>query len=308
MNQYIKTLVILALGIIVLAGCAGQQAFNHLARSGVSGTHGDTVAVATGWKKTFSRNTLTVTITDSVGAQTIYSPGAAEIRAVINMYPDPVANIMVSRETGFNTSPSAATYAFQIAAQFTDFDKDWWQTIVFVDLPNGMGLGAAKIEMSTLEEGSYTNLEIVSGDGSPNPFSAFNSWSTPEAESYLEMNSDQLGALERAGHYQIDFTGGATVPAAISIDLIHDAEVAGVTKAFVVNPTGEIKNIHWNDDGTTAKVLILPASSVGFSSLKDFKFYVAGGVTNLGVGASGVKAYDIDGFEIPLVTATITPR
>lgn len=301
LGNWLKISIILA--ITYLSGCAGQQTFNHLARSGLSGTHGDTVAVAAGWKKSFSKNSITVSITDLAGTQTIYSPGSAEIRAVINMYPDPLSNIVVSRESGMDTSPSASIFASQVSGNYTGGDKDWWQTIVFIDLPNGMALGQADIQISTLEESMNSKVEIVAGDGSPNPFSAYYPWGASFA-----MTSDQLTALERSGHYQIDFSGGATVPAAISVEMTHDADVdnGGVGRTFVVNPTGEVKNIHWTDDGFTAKAIIMPASSAGLSSLTDFKFYVGGGVGNLLV--SSVQAYDVNGDPIPSVYATVTQR
>ena len=97
--------------MINLMGCAGTQTFNHLARSN------DTVTVAAGWMQTFTRDNLKVTITDNngTGTETIYGPANAgvengydKIRAVINMYPDPLSNIFVSRETGVNTSPFSA--------------------------------------------------------------------------------------------------------------------------------------------------------------------------------------------------------
>lgn len=117
-----------------------------------------------------------------------------------------------------------------------------------------------------------------------------------------------MKSLERSNHYQIDFTGGAEIPEAISIEMAHDPDVdnGGVGRALVINPTGEIKNIHWSDNGTSTKAIILPASSGGFSSMTDFKFYLSGGVENLTV--SSVRAFRQNGEEIFTVGVTSTVR
>lgn len=280
--------------LYILTGCAGHQTFNHLARSN------DTVAIAAGYMKTFTRDTIRVTITDNngTGTQTVYQPGDPNIRAVINLYPDPVSNIVVSRETGISTSPGAVDYAGQIDFWYTKGDLDWWQTTVFVNLPDNMLAGAdatiliESIDPDTLEvlETANSIVSIVTGTGEAFPFSAQNPWG---GGSFFNMTSDHLNALERASHYQIDFDG-TEVPAAIALGISHNPGTA-----FIINPTSEIKNINWTDNGSVTKVLILPTKNSGFNSLKDFKFFVSGVD---GVSVSNFHAYDIDGNEIFTVT------
>ena len=298
-----KLSIFLVVALMGLMGCAGHQTFNHVARSN------DTVAVGAGWVQTFSRDTMRVTITDFNSTQTIYEPGDVNIRAVINMYPDPVSNIVVSRETGIATAPFADTYADQINFNYTNGDNDWWQTIVFVNLADNMALGNADILIESIDpitslvvETANSTVEIVSGVGEAYPFSAKYPWGSP-----FNLTSDHLKSLERSSHYQIDFTGGTEIPAAISLELMHDPDIdnGGVGRAYVVNPTSETKSIHWVDDGTTAKAIILPVTSSGFSSLVDFKFYVSG-IDNVVV--SSLQAYNQDGVEIFTVGATSTKR
>ena len=294
----------LVAALIGLTGCAGYQTFNHLARSS------DTVALAAGWKQTFSSSTLRITITDLVGTQTTYEPGDPNIRAVINMYPDPLSNFVVSRETGIDTSLYANAFASQINENYTGGDNDWWQTVVFVNLPDNMAIGNANIVAESIDptsilvvETASSTVEIVPGVGAPNPLSA--SW---YYGNHFGLSRDHLKLLERSSYYQIDFTGGAEIPTAISLEMTHDPDIdnGGVGRAFVVNPRGEMKNIHWVDDGTTAKAIILPATSGGFSKLVDFKFYVGGGVNNLVI--SSLQAYDQNGNELFSVAAGVTKR
>jgi hypothetical protein len=173
-----------------------------------------------------------------------------------------------------------------------------------------MEIGEANILIESIDpvtslvvESVNSKVEIVAGVGEPNPFTAKYPWGTPFA-----LNSDHMKSLERASHYQIDFTDGGEIPAAVSLEMIHDPDIdnGGVGRALVVNPTGEIKNIHWADDGTTTKAMILPATSDGFSSILDFKFYVSGGVENLLV--SNVRAFRQNGEEIFTVSANATAK
>ena len=294
-------LIITAVSVI---GCAGYQTQHHLARSS------DTVAVGGGWLQTLSRDSIRVVITDFLGAETTYNSGDPAIRAVFNMYPDPVSNIVVSREADVDTAPFARTYAQVVNTSYTGGDKDWWQTVVFIDLPAGMAIGEANILIESIDPGTSlvvestsSKVEIVPGVGAPNPMAAKYPWGSP-----YTLTSDHMKLLERARHYQIDFTDGGEIPAAVSVEMIHDPDIdnGGVGRAFVVNPTGELKNIHWVDDGTTTKAMILPATSAGLSSIKDFKFYVSGGVENLLV--SNVRAFRQNGEELFTVNANATAR
>ena len=286
-NMTIKFTSLFIVALFILNGCAGFQTFNHLARSN------DTVAVAAGWMQTLSRNTIRVTITDNAGAgtQTIYNAGDPNIRAVINLYPDPLSNIVVSRETGVDLSPYANIYSDQVSVNYTDWDKDWWQTTVFINLPDSMALGDANILIESIDsttglpvETSSATVEIVDGIGEPSSFVSRAPWDGP-----FPLTSDHLQALERSSHYQIDFSG-SEIPAAISLEITHNSG-----SAFIANPTSEIKNIHWTDDGTMAKVLILPTRSSGFTRLVDLKFYFSGVD---GVDISSFQAFDQNGIEI----------
>jgi hypothetical protein len=73
-----------------------------------------------------------------------------------------------------------------------------------------------------------------------------------------------------------------TIPHAVELTFTHDADntASGIGKAFGVNPTGYLKNISWNDDGYNLKVIMLQSKTGIVNDMQDYKFYIAGTVTN----------------------------
>lgn len=276
-----------------LAGCAGINTFHEVARAG------DTVAVASGWKHGFSRDTVRATITPASGSPIVYQPGNGSIRGVINLYPDPLASSIVSVATGQDITPFATIYGSLIGPSFTNNDKDWWQTTVFVDLPATLPVGLASIYLENVNDPNEfwsANVDIVAGDGRANLF---------DTEIAGPIGSDQMASLERVGHYTISFDG-PTIPYSMQITLTHSPDVdhGGVGRAYVVNPRGDVKSVAWADDGFTTKVILTPSKEAQIDNMPDFKFYIAGGIVDLSQQPT-VQAYDISGSPITGVTATI---
>jgi hypothetical protein len=90
--------------VMSLAACVGVQTFTPAARQG------DTVALAVGWQKHLLRSNITVTITDALGVVTTYAPNDAHVRAIINMYPDPVSRAVVGTMTNQDFGLSGDKY------------------------------------------------------------------------------------------------------------------------------------------------------------------------------------------------------
>jgi len=288
MHLYIRLLAIFL--IVFMSGCAGIKSFPNSARPG------ETVAVAAGWKHDFSKDNITVTISPSAAAPVVYLPGDPAIRAIVNLYPDPLSSILVSTEVKKNLTPYAQTYANQVMLNFTNEDKDWWQTTVFIDLPVGLPAGAATIDISSASgESQSTAIEILTGTGQAEIF---------EAELNGQLYPNQLSAMERVAHYVVSVSGD-TIPYAIELQLSHalDETHGGTGRAYVVNPRGDLKSTHWSDDGTNLKVMLVPAQLKLLSNMTEFKFYVAGGVNSLMVDS--VAAFDIDGNQISGVVASL---
>jgi hypothetical protein len=275
--------------LILLAGCSGVQTFQSSLRAG------DTAAVAAGWKHDFSRDSLLVSITPSVGVPVFYLPGNPAVRGVINLYPDPLSSMVISQATNQDITPFAQTYAMGTNF-FTSGDKDWWQTVVFIDLPDTLPTGLATINITNKVGASVTSsINIIEGVGQAEGF---------DAEQNGPLTINQFASLERVEHFVVSFSAGV-IPHAIQIDFSHDPDAAngGVGKAYVSNPRGDLKSVMWNDNGSNLQVLLAPAQAQSLSSMTEFKFYVSGGITNL--LASNITAVDINGVPMNGITAEI---
>ena len=289
--QKLKNVLQVLLPILFVVGCSGTRTFHDYARAG------DTVAVAAGWKENFSRDRITVYITPSDGGPDIVlGPNDPAIRAVVNFYPDPLSSMVVSERTRQDVTPFAQTYGGLINTQFTDGETDWFQTMVFVDLPTSLPTGFTSVYID--EPGGnfvQSGLEIVAGVGTPNAFTA---------ASAGELSRNHLAAMERTSHYKVSFSG-TTVPYAIQLDFTHDPDVSsgGVGKAYAVNPISGVKNVSWNDDGSSLRVILTPAANVALDGFSDFRFYIAGGIQNL--SAPTTTAYDINGDDVLGVVASV---
>jgi len=290
-NQYFIPAVLLLL-LTILTGCTGVQTFGTAARAG------DTIALALGWNQGLSRQNLSITITDSNDVSNIYNPGDPAVRAIINNYPDPVSNLVVGNETGQNIVGLETLWGTLIDGSVTGGDKDWSQSIVFLDLPAGMATGIATVDVSTTDGLIIEpiSVEILGGSGSAHTFSN---------REGLGITASHLKSLERTTHYTITFQDSGVIPHAIQLDMIHNPDVdnGGVGRAYVVNTRGDIKNVSWSDDGTSLRVLLFPTKNQTLSDLIRFKFYVAGGIT--GLVNPVVQAFDINGNEVTGITANI---
>jgi len=290
---------------LITIGCTSVNTFGTAARSG------DTVTVGLGWQQELTRQNIQVSITDSSGAMFMYLPGDPAIRTVFNSCPDPLSRLIVGAETGQDTLEGslAGTATLLINASVTAGDKDYMQTFMMIDLPVGMATGPATITVADSAgnpiPGSAVfnsqidpfNVEVLAGVGSPSSFS------TQE-----NINVDgYLHTMERSAHFTLTLQG-PTVPYGVQLDLSHDPDVdnGGSGRAYVVNPRGDLKSVNWTDDGTNLRVILLPARNQTMSDMKQFKFYVAGGIINLQpVLPVAVTAYDINGNPVPGVTVTI---
>jgi len=277
---------------VILSACSGVQTYPNKASAG------DTVALGLGWQKNFNRDNTTVHITPSVGPVITLEPGNPAVRAMINLYPDPVSYLVVGTETnqdeGFNYGE---TYGYMIDTYFTGGDKDIWQTTAFIDLPESLPLGNALIELENQEgESVASSVLVVEGEGSPDKF---------DAKHNGPLTSLQLSSLERSPHFEVTFTG-EVVPYAIEVIISHtpDLDHGGNGKVYVVNPRGDIKNIFWSDTGTVLKVQITPTSVSVLDDLQDFKFYLAGGVQAPVVNE--IRGYDKNGNLLSGITASLS--
>lgn len=294
-NQYTLLSVLLGL-MVVLAGCTGVNTFSSAARSG------DTVALGLGWQQDLNRNNVvSVSIVDNSGVETIYAPGATEIRAIFNNYPDPISNLVVGAETQQFIVGTESLWGITIDGQVTNGDRDWSETFMVMDLPTGMIDGEATINVQTATGLIGPIKVLIITDPDTGTGGGRNDLAAQE----LTINETHIRSLERAAHYTVTFNSSTgEIPHGIQIDMSHDP---GVGVAYVANPRGDIKNINWTDDGTNLRVVLLPTRDTTLGKLIYFKFYVAGEISGLQEVAGTIRAFDINGNEITtgVITANI---
>jgi len=289
----ISFLLLLAM-LVNMYGCTGIQSFGLTARAG------DTIALGVGWRLNLSSQIDNIAVNYKVGGidtVTNYAANDPRIRSIVNSFPDPLSNLIVGRETSQNLGNFDDSLGIAIDGAVTSLDKEWAQTFVILDLPASMDTGVATINI-TPTVGSPIgpiSVEILAGTGSPHLFTNFES---------LGIGANHLTTLRRTPHYEINFQA-TQVPYSIQVDFTHYATVdnGGVGRAYVVNPRGDIKNISWSDDGANLRVIISPTGLQPPIWMKAFKFYIAGGITNL--TESSVQGYDENGNPVA-VTMSIT--
>jgi len=276
---------------ITLVSCGSLRTFHDYARAG------DTVAIAVGMQSNFNKDNITITITPASGSQIIIPATDPSIRAVINFYPDPISNMIISREINENLTPSAITYAYTTDVM-TNNDKDWYQTTIFLDLPETLTEGLTQIEVSNGSITDSSTLDIISGTGVANTFSA-------DFGDGLLLNEDMLDSLSRTNHSTVNLSS-STIPHAIEINFTHDPDnsVGGSGRAFVVNPLGYRKNLHWSDDGINLKIIMIESKDGIIDNMNDYKFYITGTVNNL--QQRSITGYDTNGNIVPDVTLMLT--
>lgn len=276
-----------------LSACTGVNTFTTAARPG------ETVALAIGRQTNLKRANVTVTVTPATGPAVVYLPLDARVRSILNVYPDPVSKAVVLQRTENQTSTGGV-----IESWVTAGDPDWWQTFMLLDLPAGIAPGVASISIADSLGAVITpaSVEVLSGQSSRNGFSFYQWGSVFSADSADPPVIRAPKDFERADRYVVEFTA-EVVPHSIQIELSHSP---GVGTAYVVNPRGDLKNVTWTDDGSNLKVFITPTTGLTTTQIKDFKFYVVGGLT--GLSQTRLTAYDQLGNPISGVTPTITQR
>lgn len=291
-----------------MSGCSSKQSF------GLAGRPGDPVMLNLGWHPDLKRQNLTVTIqpclgdllanvpeinTSAVcktvsGPPIVYTSANDELRAVVNMAPDPLSKLVYNRETQLPTDPVTLGETIELFA--TTDDKEYLETSVMMDIPATIPVNSNVASVTfTDSAGAAINpqfIEIIHSTALP---LGFLNWDN----AFIDTN--QFRFFERKDYKTITFSG-ATVPYAIQVGMAHNPG-----KIYVVNPRGDIKNLVWSDDGANLKVIITPAWLKGvapapgdtLSEFTHYKFHVAGDVvSSLMIQPTTVEGYDMDGNSV----------
>lgn len=290
----IKLLLLCGIALAIFQGCTATYTFTTAARAG------NTVALATGWNQPVNKTNITAQFTDANGAVVTYNLGDPGIRTVVQLYPDPVSKLMVEYATGQSDGVglgNGVAIGPYIDSGYTNYDADWNQTVVYLDLPTSLATGITNIALSG-PNGPLTSapikVNILAGSGSPNNF-------------YYQGNgnaSGSLGLLQRRNYYTVTFTG-PTIPDSIQVDLTRPA---GTAIPWVVNTRGDLKNVAWHDDGATnLRVILTTSHGAPLTDMKHFKFYVASGIPFAGsLSVANVAAYDATGNPVSDVTPNLS--
>jgi len=287
-------ILLFAILIVNITGCAGVESFGVIARGG------DTVSLATGYTSSLSREKITVTITDKAGTVTTYLPNDPAVRALVNVFPDPLSYLMVGGTSGKPIRGNEVTWTTFIDNLVTN-KGEFLQSLLFLNLPSSMATGNATI--SIMPDGAAEPLpditvkivsetgDITSNTGAPASFDNYND---------VIIDSAALRSLERSGYKSIDFSTTSTIPHAIQIDITH-GNLVGEYYDFashVVNPRGDLLNIAYKDDGANFRAILTPVKSSGIERIEDFKFYISGGVEKLSPSITSVSGYDVNGNPV----------
>lgn len=298
-------IVIVNLLFPLLAACMGAQTFTPATRAG------DTVALAVGWQLNLSRQNLTVTITPSSGSPVVYPPNDERVRAIINLYPDPSSGVVIGSQTNQNLGNDDAALGRNINNIVTSGDREWWQTMILLDLPASLPPGPATISMTDSAGASIrdSGVEVLPGTGNTNLFKIYYPWQGSGTYDFLTTYPNALKAMERTTRYAVTFNtyldadGFDVIPHSVQLELTR---ASGIGVPWVVNARGDIKNVLWSDDGINMKVMVTPTRGRPFAKIagiSQLKFYIAGGVT--GLTLTNLKAYDINGSLMTGITANI---
>lgn len=295
MRKILRILTILVIAISVV-NCTGVQVFSKSARPG------ETVAFALGWNQDLTSSDITMSITDSASTTVPITS-----RAAVNLYPDPISNLLVDAKTNPESGPDTSKgffWSFQLEDSVTSGDSDFSQKLIVADIPAGLSSGPATINISSATLSTSIDIEILADSSGTASTDEFPIQETPFPELGVSFG-DKLRLAERAPHNVISFSG-SQIPHAIQLEIAHmpDKDNGGVGRPFVATGRSDIKNITWSDDGSNMRVIILPArTSETIPSFANFKFYIAGGLTGLLI--SNVSAYDSNGNIVNGVTAQI---
>jgi len=147
----------LIIAFVAINGCTALQPFPNIARGG------DTITLAVGSPADMNRGNTTATFTSDIDGIPI--DVTTNIRSIFKLYADPTSQVY---ESTSNT-----------ASLINSSKHSPWITIVAIDLPQGLTIGAGIVEFNTSavypDIGSHINdlqlpVEIVAGTGTTNSF------------------------------------------------------------------------------------------------------------------------------------------
>jgi hypothetical protein len=282
---------LLIAAMVLLEGCVAVQSFPTVARSG------DTVTLAVGSVDGMNKSNTTATFVSDVDA----SSASLTIRAIIRLRPDQTSN--------------TALFDSFVNAEDSYTGHSQWITVMVIDLPPGLTVGAGHIDVQTTAyTGTFTYnindipiaLEIIDGTGVPNQFTYNTGF---DLNGTATGNLSSLEALPQVVFKPLTATSGTYFAAAEIKVTIPTQNVAPpgfrvvADDFYTKNPQDQLQ-MNWTKNGDDFTVnFIGPKGGV---ELKQLRFSVVTAadnfLTNPGPVITSVKLYDINGEPVTITS------
>lgn len=278
--------------ILLLQGCAAVNTFPTIARSG------DTVSLMIGGSDNARKNTVSVNLTDA-NNNTWDLQALGLVRSVFSVRPD-------GRSEGLHHS------SFLDLVTPWSFGHEPLQTVLVVDLPDGISPGVAVVNVSTNTTDNSSgfgqllsiNLEIIPGVGSSDNFLFKHT-----------LNGDtptDFSRVEPLPNAKITFVPG-TIIAAASFVIDFDETVLPPSDITLYVPQATVRDsasgtfdktqrmVHWRQDGQQLYVDVIAPQGIDTNYLNVYILHPRGLAGSPAFNLLNVEVYDVNGISLSLL-------
>ena len=267
----------------LLQGCVATQSFPTVARGG------DTITLAVGSPDGMTKSNTTAQFVSDVDASII----PLTIRSIIRLRPDNTSNLAL-----FDGIVNAQDY-------YTGHSQ--WLTVMVIDLPEGLTIGAGHIDItSSASYGSLqygindipVSLEIIAGTGSPNEFTYNNNFGGVGPGNLASLESLPQAVLRPPNLTSFLPFAAAEIKVNVPLGSIPDHAIRVVADDFYTKNHQDQVQMNWSRNGDVFTVnFISPTASMEPKQLR-FSIVLRPGNTFLTSPAPSVvstKLYDVNG-------------
>ena len=267
----------------VLQGCVATQSFPTVARGG------DTITIAVGSPDGMTKSNTTAQFVSDVDASII----PLTIRSIIRLRPDNTSNLAL-----FDGIVNAQDY-------YTGHSQ--WLTVMVIDLPEGLTIGAGHIDINS--SASYgalplgindipVSLEIIAGTGSSNAFTYNNNFGGVGPGDLASLESLPQVVLRPPHLTRYLLFAAAEIKVNVPLGSIPDHAIRVVADDFYTKNYQDQVQMNWSRDRDEFTVnFISPAAMMEPKQLR-FSIVLRPGNTFLTSPAPSVvstKLYDVNG-------------
>jgi hypothetical protein len=269
-----------------LQGCVATQSFPTVARGG------DTITLAVGSPDGMTKANTTAQFISDVDSSTIVLP----IRSIIRLRPDQTSQ--------------TALFDGLVDAQDNYTVHSQWLTVLVIDLPEGLTIGAGHIDINT--SATYgtlpvgvndipVSIEIIEGTGVSNDFNYNNNFGGVGAGnlSALEPLPQAVFRTPNLAWTQVLFAA-AEVKINLPLGSVPTSDIRVVADDFYTKNAQDQVQMNWSRNGDEITVnFISPIATMEPLQLR-FSVVLSPGntfVTAPGPGVVSVKLYDISGEQ-----------